>query len=120
MARQLYKKEDLKTFNRNNLAGGDGTVYGLFSHTREDAESGWAIKEMGWVTLKPGASIGMHRHDINEDACIIVSGTGMFTDSEGKESPIKAGDVVIARKGDSHALKNTGTEDLVYVDVIAQ
>lgn len=119
-ADQLYKKEDLKTWNRDNVAGGNGTLYGKFSHTRNEAPQDWAIKEIGWMTLKPGDSIGMHKHEVNEDTYIIVSGEGVFTDSAGKETPVKAGDVTIARKGDQHALKNTGKEDLVFLDIIAQ
>ena len=72
------------------------------------------------MTLQPGASIGLHTHDANEDAYIIVSGEGVFTDSVGKESPVRAGDITIARKGEAHGLKNTGTEPLVFLDVIAQ
>lgn len=119
-ADQLYKKEDLKTWNRDNVAGGQGTLYGQFSHTRNDAPKDWAIKEIGWMTLKPGASIGMHKHEVNEDTYIIVAGEGVFTDSDGNETPVKAGDITIARKGDQHALKNTGKEDLVFLDIIGQ
>lgn len=117
---QLYKKEDLKTWNRDKVANGEGTLYGQFSHTRNDALKNWIIKEIGWMTLQPGASIGMHKHENNEDAYIIVSGEGVFTDSEGKETPVKVGDITIARKGDQHALKNTGSADLVFLDVIAE
>ncbi|MBD5553659.1 MAG: cupin domain-containing protein [Desulfovibrio sp.] len=119
-ADQLYPKENLKTWNRDNVAGGVGTLYGQFSHTRNDAPIDWAIKEIGWMTLQPGASIGMHKHENNEDTYIVVSGQGVVTDSNGKETPVKAGDITIARKGDQHALKNTGTEDLVFLDIIAQ
>lgn len=72
------------------------------------------------MTLLPGASIGLHKHDNNEDTYIIVSGEGIFTDTAGKETPVKGGDVTIARKGEAHALKNTGKAPLVFLDVIAQ
>lgn len=119
-AEQLYSKDTLKTWNRDKVAGGYGTLYGQFSFTRNDAPKGDAIKEIGWMTLQPGASIGMHKHEVNEDAYIIVSGQGVFTDTAGKETPVKGGDITIARKGDSHALKNTGTVPLIFLDVIAQ
>lgn len=119
-ADQLYKKENLKTWDRENVAGGQGVLYGKFSHTRNDAPKDWAIKEIGWMTLKPGASIGMHKHENNEDTYIIVAGEGVFTDTAGKETPVKAGDITIARKGDQHALKNSGKEDLVFLDIIGQ
>lgn len=116
---QVYKSDGLKVWNRENLGGGEGTVFGRFSHTRHDAQEDWVLKEMGWMTLEPGSSIGLHRHDGNEDAYIVVKGEGIFTDSEGKETQVGAGDVTIARAGDSHALKNTGSEPLVFFGVIA-
>lgn len=118
-AEQLFTKGTLKTWDREKVAGGEGTLYGKFSFTRNDAKPDQAIKEIGWMTLQPGASIGMHKHDNNEDTYIIVSGKGVFVDTAGKESPVAAGDITIARKGEAHALRNTGTEPLVFLDVIA-
>ncbi|MBO4313355.1 MAG: cupin domain-containing protein [Desulfovibrio sp.] len=117
---QLYPKDQLKTWNRDHVAKGEGTLFGQFAYTRNDATKDMVIKEIGWMTLKPGDSIGMHKHENNEDSYIIVSGEGVFTDSAGKETPVKAGDVTIARPGDAHALKNTGKEPLVFLDIIAQ
>lgn len=119
-AEQMYKKEDLKTWDRENVAGGKGVLAGKFSHTRNDAPEDWAIKEIGWMTLDPGSSIGMHKHEVNEDTYIIVSGEGEFSDTAGNVTPVKAGDITIARKGDSHALKNTGNVPLVFLDIIGQ
>lgn len=117
---QLFAKDELKTWDRDNVAGGTGTLAGKFSFTRNEAAADHAIKEIGWMTLLPGASIGMHKHENNEDAYIIVSGEGIFTDSDGKETVVKAGDITIARKGQSHALKNTGKDPLYFLDVIGQ
>ena len=44
----------------------------------------------------------------------------MFTDSTGKQTQVGAGDITIARPGQSHALKNTGKEPLVFLDLIAE
>lgn len=118
--RQVVAQADLQTWDRENVAGGTGTLAGKFSITRHDAPEEYAIKEIGWMTLQPGASIGMHEHGNNEDAYIIVSGEGTFTDSDGNETVVRAGDVTIARKGQSHALANTGKEPLVFLDVIGQ
>ncbi len=119
-AEQLFTKDTLKTWDRDKVAGGEGTLYGKFSFTRNDAKKDEAIKEIGWMTLQPGASIGPHKHEVNEDAYIIVSGEGTFTDSAGQESVVRGGDITIARKGESHALKNTGNEPLVFLDVVGQ
>ncbi|MBR1437521.1 MAG: cupin domain-containing protein, partial [Synergistaceae bacterium] len=99
---------------------GEGTLYGKFAFRREQADSNQAIKEIGLMTLKPGDSIGLHKHDANEDTYIILSGKGLFTDSEGNEYVVGPQSVTIAVADESHALKNTGTEDLVFIDLIAQ
>lgn len=117
---QMYTKEDLKTWDRDKVAGGEGTLHGKFAFTRNDALKDWAIKEIGWMTLEPGSSIGMHKHEVNEDAYIIISGEGVFIGTDGKEVKTKAGDVTIARKGHTHALKNTGTVPLIFLDIIGQ
>jgi mannose-6-phosphate isomerase-like protein (cupin superfamily) len=119
-AEQLFTKDNLKTWDREKVAGGEGTLFGQFGFTRNDAKKDEAIKEIGWLTLQPGASIGVHKHEVNEDAYIIVSGEGVFTDGNGKESVVRGGDITIARKGESHGLKNTGKEPLVFLDVVAQ
>lgn len=120
MAAQLYKKEDQKTWDREGLGGGKGVIGGKFAFTRTDAPADWIIKEIGWMTVQPGDSLGMHGHETNEDAYIIVSGEGAFTDKSGVETPVRPGDVTIARRGESHALKNTGDEPLVFLGIIAQ
>lgn len=116
----VYLKDQLVSFNREAVAGGKGTLYGQFAFKRDGALKDQVIKEIGWMTLQPGDSIGLHKHETNEDAYIIISGTGTFTDSDGKTYAVKAGDVTIARKGQSHALINNGKEPLVFLDVIAE
>ncbi|MDR1835526.1 MAG: cupin domain-containing protein [Fusobacteriaceae bacterium] len=117
---QVFLKENLETWDRENVAGGTGTLAGKFSFTRNNAEPSFVIKEIGWMTLKPGDSIGSHAHGDNEDAYVIVSGTGEFTGSDGKAVKVGPQDITIARPGQSHALKNTGTEPLVFLDVVSK
>ena len=57
---------------------------------------------------------------VYKKADIIVSGKGLFTDSEGKQTEVGAGDITIARPGQSHALKNIGKKPLVFLDLIAE
>ena len=116
----VYTKEELISISKDGAAGGKGTLHGKFAFRREEAKKDKAIKEIGWMTLQPGDSIGFHQHKNNEDTYIIVSGTGTFMNADGQSYPVKAGDVTIARKGQSHGLANTGKEPLVFIDVIAE
>ena len=118
---QYFPAEKLFDLNKEKAGGtGEGTLYGKFAFRREQATEDQAVKEIGLMTLKPGDSIGLHKHDANEDTYIILAGNGIFTDGEGNEYAVGAWSVTIAGPGESHALKNTGTEDLVFIDLIAQ
>ena len=117
---EVYPKESLIKANKQDAGGGKGTLMGEYAFTRDMPKKDEAIKEISWLTLKPGDSIGYHKHTTNEDTYIIVSGTGTFRDKDGKDYPVKAGDVTIVRKNEAHGLVNTGTVPLVFVDVIAE
>ena len=90
---QVYPKAELATWDREKAAGGEGALLGQFAYTRKQTNEKDAFREIGWLTLPPGASIGLHKHDNNEDVYIIISGKGIFTDSNGKETEVKAGDI---------------------------
>ncbi len=116
----LYPKETLIKGERKEVAGGHGILHAEYAFTRDKALKDQAIKEVSWLRLMPGDSIGYHLHVTNEDVYVIVSGEGVFKDKDGKDKPVKAGDVMIVRKGESHGIANTGKEPLVFVDVIAE
>lgn len=117
---QCYDLEELTVLDKQDVAGGLGTLYGEFAFIRDNAREEDAIKEIGFMTLKQGAYIGLHAHNDNEDAYLILSGTGIFMDGEGNAWTVKAGDMTIARPGQSHGLANLSTEDLVFLDIIAK
>ncbi len=116
----VFPKETLVKVERKDVAGGHGSVFTEYAFTRDKALKDQAIKEVSWLRLMPGDSIGYHQHVTNEDTYVIVSGEGVFKDKDGKDKPVKAGDVTIVRKGESHGIANTGKEPLVIVDVIAE
>ncbi len=116
----VFPKETLIKVERKDVAGGHGSVFTEYAFTRDKALKDQAIKEVSWLRIMPGDSIGYHQHVTNEDTYVIVSGEGVFKDKDGKDKPVKAGDVTIVRKGESHGIANTGKEPLVMVDVIAE
>ena len=120
LMKQVFKKEELITLDKENVAGGKGTLKGKFAFTSDMATQDEAIKEIGWMTINKGESVGVHPHKNNEDTYIIISGEGIFTDGSGKETVVKAGDVTIARPNQSHGLRNEKDEPLVFLDIIAQ
>jgi mannose-6-phosphate isomerase-like protein (cupin superfamily) len=65
--------------------------------------------------LAPGADIGRHTHaHDNEELYVVVAGKGLMS-LDGEEFEVAPGDVVVNRPGGTHALVNTGSEDLRIV-----
>ena len=58
LLKQVYKKEELITLDKEKVAGGNGTLHGKFAFTRDMATEEDAIKEIGWMTLNKGESVG--------------------------------------------------------------
>ncbi|MGP1683972.1 MAG: cupin domain-containing protein [Giesbergeria sp.] len=117
---EVFPKESMIKLDKKEAAGGKGSLMGEYAFTRDQPTKDQAIKEISWLTLAPGDSVGYHKHIANEDTYIIVSGTGVFRDKDGQDHTVKAGDVTIVRKNESHGIANTGTVPLVFVDVIAE
>ena len=117
---QCYTADELTILDKENVAGGKGTLHGEFAFIRDTALESDAIKEIGFMTLKQGDFIGTHEHADNEDAYLILSGTGIFTDGLGNAWIVKPGDMTIARPGQAHGLANLYKDDLVFLDIIAK
>jgi quercetin dioxygenase-like cupin family protein len=71
------------------------------------------------VTLPEGCEIGWHQHVGNGEAYYVAAGQGIYNDN-GTEIAVSVGDCTFCKDGDWHALKNTGSGDLVIVAVILE
>lgn len=69
--------------------------------------------------IHAGGSIGLHRHETSDDINYVISGSGMAT-TDGVEELLSAGVCHICKKGSSHSITNTGTEDLVLLTVVVE
>jgi lysophospholipase L1-like esterase/quercetin dioxygenase-like cupin family protein len=61
--------------------------------------------------LHPGASIGAHVND-KDEIYYVLSGRGVL-ELNGQVREVGPGDAILTRNGDSHALRQSGDEDLV-------
>ena len=66
--------------------------------------------------LPPGASIGVHRHEHDEEYYYVVSGRGMMT-LDGEQLRVEAGDITAVYPGGTHGLENDTDEDLRIIVV---
>lgn len=100
---------------RENMAGGEGHT--LIEQLLTDEQRGNGCRMFSEVTLEPGCSLGCHEHHSESEAYYILSGEGIYQDN-GKEYPVKAGDVTFCGDGDAHGLKNTGSSELKFIALI--
>ncbi len=70
-------------------------------------------------SLKPGASIGFHKHETSSEIIYILSGKAdLLYDEETEE--MTAGGCHYCPKGHSHSMMNNGGEDLIFFAVVPE
>lgn len=103
--------------NKTGLGGGKGSAEvhyivpeeELYGHGRMYAK----------VCLKPGSSVGWHRHVGETEPYYILEGQGVFIDDDKIRTSVGPGDVCTILPGQCHSIENTSeTEDLVFMALI--
>jgi len=100
---------------RDNMRGGTGAI--TFQHLFKAEEFASRVRLCAKLTVPPGASIGMHTHEQEDEIYLILAGTGVLSDGAA-ESRVAAGDAVLTGRGGSHAVRNDGSEPLEIAAVI--
>ena len=100
---------------RTNMRGGAGAV--KLEHWFKPESFGARVRLCARMTLEPGASIGNHAHEAEDEIYLILSGAGRTLEN-GEWVPVRAGDAILIGKGGSHSIENTGSEPLVVAAVI--
>jgi mannose-6-phosphate isomerase-like protein (cupin superfamily) len=73
----------------------------------------------GSVKLKPGESVGWHSTSDNEEALVILHGSGVANIEGGPDVPLKEKTLAYIPPATRHNVTNTGKEVLEYVWVVA-
>lgn len=100
---------------RENMRGGQGTV--LITHCFGKEEFAAKSRLCARMLVPPGASIGEHRHEGEDEVYVVLRGQGILDDGKNK-TRITAGDAVLTGRGESHSVQNDGTDELEIVAVI--
>ena len=116
----LISFADLPVTLTENLRGGQGIAHCRTLLSPNNLPPASAFCGMGINVLPPGSSIGLHLHPDNEEIYLVMSGTGMYIDTDGSQYPVKAGDAALCPKGGGHGIVNTGTEDMMVAGIAAQ
>lgn len=67
------------------------------------------------LTLVPGQGQDVHMHPETDHAWFIVSGTAEATMEDGKKQTVGPGQFLVHPRTTVHGIKNTGTENFVYI-----
>jgi mannose-6-phosphate isomerase-like protein (cupin superfamily) len=73
---------------------------------------------VGLNAFEPGQEHKLHAHAGMDKVYSVVSGSGLFL-LEGREEPMEAGMLLIAPEGVPHGIRNTGTERLLVLAILA-
>lgn len=101
---------------KSNLRGGNGEIHYNHILTAEELMGHGTL--FSHTILPPGSSIGFHQHVGNTEPYYILKGTGIFTDTDGTQTEVHAGDVCVIQCGESHALENIGEDSLEIIALI--
>lgn len=69
------------------------------------------------AVLNSGFDLPFHVHDDCEEIFTIVSGHAKYTDSTHTEYILSAGDVVVCRCGEGHAIGNPFSEPVIVIEL---
>ena len=75
-----------------------------------------ATHKVKCIWMNPGSRLSYQRHKFRAEHWFIVQGTGVVT-IDGVESQVGPGDTVEFEVGVLHRLANTGTEEIIFVEV---
>ena len=106
--------EELQTMNAPHK-GGKGAIQAALLLNEGEFEGKGRV--FNHCVLKPGCSVGLHRHVNDFEVYYILKGKGLYSDN-GKLVPVAAGDVAICKNGEEHMLENDSDADLEFIALI--
>ncbi|MFA7173323.1 MAG: cupin domain-containing protein [Kiritimatiellia bacterium] len=111
----ITKNCDVIREKRQNMRGGKGSI--TLEHWFKADDFGAKVRLCCRIIIAPGASIGTHIHENEDEIYIVISGQGMIEEN-GEWVPITAGDAILTGDGGSHGVKNNSDAPLVIAAII--
>ena len=73
---------------------------------------------VGLNAFEPGQEHALHAHAGQDKVYQVLEGEGLFL-LEGRELPMKTGDLLVAPEGIAHGVRNSGTRRLLVLAILA-
>lgn len=105
----------LEPIIREHANGGKGKI--IIQPLLSEEELSGKCRMYARATLPVGSSMGEHTHHGDGECYHILSGHGFYT-GDGVTREVGPGDTTFCADGHSHAIENTGDEDLVFMALI--
>jgi len=114
----IKRQSAYKTETREAMRGGPGKVtIDHFWSPGEELKANYRL--FARLTLEPGAGIGFHQHDNEEEVFVVLKGQAE-ADDNGTKVTLEPGDTILTGGGAGHAITSIGKEPLVLLAVIAK
>lgn len=110
----IRRRSDVKVTRFSECHDGVGTLDCFSMLDQGDSELGFSL--FHYDTLPPGASVGEHFHNDNEEIYFLVSGNCHLI-FDGVKSKMASGDFSIVTRGHSHGLINDSDTDAILIVV---
>ena len=112
----LYRRSsEMLTQHNEQMRGGKGTV--TVKHLLKPDEMLGKGRLFAELTVPPGASVGLHRHEGDVEAYYILQGKGRYRNND-ESYDVVAGDLTLVDDLNSHGIENTGDEPLRLIGLI--
>jgi quercetin dioxygenase-like cupin family protein len=73
---------------------------------------------VGLNAFEPGQQHALHAHAGQDKVYLVIEGEGLFL-LEGRDLPMRAGDMLAAPDGVAHGIRNNGTTRLLVMAILA-
>ncbi len=68
--------------------------------------------------LEPGQEVFLHYHPNADDVWICLEGeSGLYNAGDGREVVIRKGMAILAKAGQTHGMRNTGSDRFVFIGI---
>ena len=95
-------KDEMQTAVKHNIRGGEGSP---------------SAEMMAVITLQPGESVGVHPHETNGEAYVILEGAATVTE-DGQARELHVGDAEFCADGHTHSIRNHTAAPTRFLAVI--
>jgi len=101
---------------RSNMRGGKGTI--TIEHWFTPSDFGAKVRLCCRMIIPPGASLGTHVHENEDEVYIVLAGSGLIEEN-GEWVPIATGDAILTGHNGSHGVENNSEQPLVIAAMIS-